>query len=141
MSEKDELLQFLANSIVSTEMFIAQMQSPGFRYKVNIENPACDCLGLIHPFKHKIVDDIVREASKYDCIKRVFVFGSSTTWYCHEFSDLDIAIDSTCDVPEFCNFVSIRTEGNCDMLYTRNIIDFDLLCNIKKGVVVYEKSL
>lgn len=103
----------------------------------------CKELGRIYPLKQKEAAEIYEIAAQFPFVKRVFVFGSSTTGRCHIDSDLDICIDADTDdgmqifqlqkaIGDLCNW-------NCDIVMYSNIGN-RLKDTIKReGVILYEQ--
>lgn len=63
-----------------------------FRYNL-IGDPTVLNIVYIYPLKQKQVSDIVNQLKEYKYVNKIVIFGSSVTDRCHEYSDLDIAID------------------------------------------------
>ena len=102
----------------------------------------CPNINRIHPLKQKAADRIFRAASKYDEIKRIFIFGSAASARCNVDSDLDICIDA--DMKDGLRIYEIQKEfgescdWNCDMIMyghlgarLRKTVD-------EQGVIIYE---
>lgn len=91
----------------------------------------------IHPLMQSHVRNIINELIQYNNVKRIIVFGSSTTWQCHSESDLDIYLELSDNNEPFKQYL-LSYPKNID--YWNNYsVDKRLLNEIiSKGVVVYE---
>jgi len=95
----------------------------------------------IFPSKQKEVQAMINHARSNARIKKVFVFGSSATWDCGLFSDLDIAVEHDLKEP----FEQIAAPffkcavGRVDIIEYNKIHDDLLKKNVENGVLVYEK--
>lgn len=109
----------------------------------------------VHPLKQKIVLDIVSWSLDNDdnCVNRLYVFGSSVTNYCHQFSDVDICI-KWCEreygeegilkpfTLKFLKWLSHTYGSDVDVIHYSSTIGIPLHNEIlEKGVVVYDKHV
>lgn len=136
---------------LTSEEYLIRRKSKGWKFNVIVQNSNVMNIEYIHPLKQKLVSSIVDKACFNDFVKKIIIFGSSVTCYCHPFSDLDICvvwntIDNTKSdlldsrVYEFFNFISIVSEGNADFFSADRIEGTDLEKEIKmNGVTVYER--
>ena len=84
---------------------------------------------------------------EYSFIKKVIIFGSSTTIRCNKDSDIDLAIEMDKDYYNLDNKNMISekvqevTNYNSDVLWINNEKEgTQILENINKGVVIYEQT-
>ena len=99
----------------------------------------------IHPLKQSIINEIYDIVSNDSRIKKVYLFGSSTTIRCNRSSDVDLAIELNIDDNETKNQISETiqniTNYNCDVLWLNNINkETTIFKNIEKGIVLYEQA-
>ncbi len=101
----------------------------------------------IHPLKQKKISDLYYALKEYSFIKKVIVFGSSTTIRCNKDSDIDLAIEMDKDYYNLDNKNMISekvqevTNYNSDVLWINNEKEgTQILENINKGVVIYEQT-
>ena len=88
----------------------------------------------IHPLMQKSVLSILKHLKS--CVKRVIIFGSSTSNRCQVWSDLDVYVECTEDVRPFEN---VELEAPLD-LWTNYSVDDSLRNEIENtGVIVYER--
>lgn len=101
----------------------------------------------IHPLKQKKISELYYALKEYSFIKKVIVFGSSTTIRCNKDSDIDLAIEMDKDYYNLDNKNMISekvqevTNYNSDILWINNEKEgTQILENINKGVVIYEQT-
>lgn len=79
----------------------------------------------IHPLMQRLVHTILDKLTEFDV--RLIVFGSSVTYDCNSFSDLDIAISSkTLSADDLCKvhwIISDASVGICDC----DVVQYDTL--------------
>ncbi|MCL1877621.1 MAG: nucleotidyltransferase domain-containing protein [Defluviitaleaceae bacterium] len=104
-----------------------------FKDKYNLGKPYI----YIHPYKQKIVSDIVERA--FDEISQLVVFGSAVSLACKPHSDVDI-----CVIGNFCEsrLSELRITGEAlDLVHYPDVNtlrkDKRLCAEVKKGVRVY----
>ncbi|MCL1846040.1 MAG: nucleotidyltransferase domain-containing protein [Defluviitaleaceae bacterium] len=104
-----------------------------FKDKYNLGKPYI----YIHPYKQKIVNDIVARA--FSEISQLIVFGSAVSLACKPHSDVDV-----CVIGDFCEskLRELRVTGEAlDFVHYTDVDslrkDRRLCAEVKKGVLVY----
>lgn len=103
-------------------------------------------ISRIHPLKQNVVHSIFLELKNDSRIKKIIIFGSSTTIRCNKNSDVDIAIELTENTNDIKNEVSEKIQEisnyNSDIIWLDKIKkDTNIYKNINKGVKIYEQTL
>lgn len=97
----------------------------------------------IYPLKQRQVDNIINNIP--DSVQKVVVFGSSHTWHCNIDSDIDIAVSvhgNPADKALVRTIISKQCNDECDVVFLDEIQENErIIGEIKKGVVIYERSL
>lgn len=97
----------------------------------------------IYPLKQRQVDNIINNIP--DSVQKVVVFGSSHTWHCNIDSDIDIAVSvhgNPTDKALVRTIISKQCNDECDVVFLDEIQENErIIGEIKKGVVIYERSL
>lgn len=97
----------------------------------------------IYPLKQRQVDNIINNIP--DSVQKVVVFGSSHTWHCNIDSDIDIAVSvhgNSADKALVRTIISKQCNDECDVVFLDEIQENErIIGEIKKGVVIYERSL
>ena len=98
---------------------------------------------FIYPLKQRQVDNIINNIP--DSVQKVIVFGSSPTWHCSIDSDIDIAVSvygNSADKALVRAIISKQCNDECDVVFLDEILENEkIIGEIKKGVVIYERSL
>lgn len=91
---------------------------------------------LIFPTQQVDVNTIIEDAIKDMNVKRVIIFGSSTTSACNPWSDIDVYYElyENKDIPSTLTIRSIDSWSNFN-------VNEELYSSIMKGVVVYERDI
>lgn len=111
-----------------------------FVWKVNrwVKNPYRN-VEHIHPLMQDDVERILDQLRLCPCVKRVTVFGSSTTTACNPWSDIDIFVEGCL---EHFPHPKLRVASGIDVLDDEAVeCDPDFIRKVKRdGVVVYERD-
>ena len=127
---------------------------PEWRWWLVTPNQYAKDLCRIHPLKQRQVEEICKAAASNAEVKRVIIFGSSTTYLCNSCSDLDICIEwkdgpyvdaiSYDWKPEVVGMAKVISEvtrnlGGYDLMFWDELDGARVEIAVKeKGVVVYE---
>lgn len=103
-------------------------------------------ISRIHPLKQNVVYSIYLGLKNDSRIKRIIVFGSSTTIRCNRNSDIDIAIELIHNTNDVKNEVSEKIQEisnyDSDIIWLDRIKkDSNIYKNIIKGETIYEQTL
>ena len=103
-------------------------------------------ISRIHPLKQKTINKIYEVVKNDQRIKKVIIFGSSTTIRCNKDSDIDIAIELINNTNEIKNDISEKiqeiTNYNSDIIWLDKIkVNTKIYNNINKGVTIYEQAI
>lgn len=92
----------------------------------------------IFPTKQKDVAVLVNKLKKSKYIKKIIIFGSSITWECNPWSDIDVYIEH--EAQDFNNISIPYSEIKSSLDIWDNLSADENLLNeiINKGVIVYE---
>ena len=104
----------------------------------------CKTISRIYPLKQAEVASIYDAVQGFDIVKKVYVFGSSTTGRCHVGSDLDICIEADTsdgmkvfdlqkEIGDICNW-------NCDIVMYGSIGNRLKNTVQQEGVIIYEHT-
>ncbi len=111
------------------------MDPPG-EWKICIPDPFLNC-EKIYPIQQKKVKEFLSAACERNDIRKIIVFGSSTSNRCHCGSDVDFYVET--DKKVKLNLPALTFV--CD-IWTNHTVDERLYKEImKKGVVVYDKDI
>ena len=104
-------------------------------WKICIDNPFKNC-ERIYPIQQHKIREVIDAVSCDSNVKKIIIFGSSTSSACHVGSDVDIYFEVYKDVNPL-NSSKFMVDWNYDV-FTNYMIDNRLLNEItKKGVTVY----
>ncbi|MFI3174730.1 MAG: nucleotidyltransferase domain-containing protein [Bacillota bacterium] len=114
-------------------------------YAVNLIEPYCNNLKQIYPLMQREVNETVKNLSKIPEVLRITIFGSSVTPIAHQWSDIDLYVDTEEDYEGNLSFLlPLDSRRDFDLWCTKMLKhtqDDSLLDEIRKtGVVVYEKN-
>ena len=111
------------------------------RFPITVDT-TCKNIDRIYPLKQRQVSEICRRAEGFPIIRRIIVFGSSTTPKCHIDSDLDLCIDADVSdgmkVFEMQKAIGETCGWNCDIIMYSSMGGALRETVRKEGVVVYE---
>lgn len=129
------------------------LRDPNFRWQLVTENIYAKELNRIHPLKQRQVEAICSLAKQNPIVKKITIFGSSTSYKCNCCSDLDLCIEwSKCIYINECGdwdseatlvYKAIkdicRDTNGCDILFLEEVVNKPIGLRIEKeGVIVYE---
>lgn len=104
-------------------------------WKICIAEPFLNC-EKVFPTKQKYVKQIVDSLCDDANVRRIVVFGSSVTYACNPWSDLDLYLEL--EEERHYSFFGMATDVD---LWTNFSADAHLKNEIlKKGVIVYERD-
>ena len=102
------------------------------QWKICIDEPFKNC-ERIYPIQQRKVRELLDDLTQDPAVKRVVVFGSSTTQRCHQGSDVDVYVEMTNDHNPVRKYHDFLYD-----LWTNYMADDRLKAEIaKQGVVVY----
>lgn len=109
-------------------------EAPPTRWRVCIDNPFPNC-DKIYPIQQRKVAQILSDLKEDTNVKKVVIFGSSTTARCHIGSDVDFYVEL-----EEKRKVRLSAFDFLYDLWTNYTVEPEMLSEInKKGVIVYER--
>lgn len=103
-----------------------------------------DCRNIhrVYPLKQKEVAAIYDAVKDCKEVRKVIIFGSAVTGYCHVGSDLDICIDADASdgmkIYELQKIIGTICDWNCDIIMYSNMGNRLKETVGKEGVVIYE---
>ena len=137
---------------MTSQEYLELSSQKNWKYNMVIKNPVAINLEFIHPLKQELVNVIVGRAIEDINVKKLIVFGSSITSKCNPFSDLDICIDwkirshdddgvYVLETNAFMKFISLKSNGNVDILSYDDIENQSIKEAVDGGIVVYEHNV
>lgn len=90
---------------------------------------------FIFPTKQKAVGEMIKECKKDKNFKKIIIFGSAITASCNPWSDVDIFFELEAPVNVYPTINSKQAFDKWDNF----TVSKELMSEIKKGVVVYER--
>ena len=137
---------------MTSQEYLELSSQKNWKYNLVIKNPVAINLEFIHPLKQELVNVIVGRAIEDINVKKLIVFGSSITNKCSPFSDLDICIDwkirshdddgvYVLETNAFMKFISLKSNGNVDILSYDDIENQSIKEAVDGGIVVYEHNV
>ena len=132
------------------EEYCVKRKQPDWEWHLVVDNNYARNLQKIHPLQQKATESICEYASAHSEIKKIIIFGSSTSYLCNSYSDLDIYVewsepyrDSEDEwkpfvVPFMKHLKSVTNNNGYDLVFDDEVITEMFRNSINKGVVVYE---
>ena len=113
------------------------------RYFPVVTKTNCPTINRIHPLKQNVVSQLYLLGSRYKELKRICIFGSSTTGLCHVDSDIDICLilseNDDFDFYELTKEIGEVCDWNCDILNYSNLGQRLRTIIEREGVIIYEQ--
>ena len=132
------------------EEYCIKRKQPEWEWHLVVDNRYANNLCKIHPLQQKATERICEYATNHSELKKIIIFGSSTTYLCNSCSDLDVYVEWSRPyrdeednwepfVTAFMKYLREVTNSNgYDLIFEDEVVTDRFRENIMKGVVVYE---